>query len=633
MALSIETFSNITGGFSFFKAAGHPLTAQRIRDLIAGMNGSVAVYDPLGLAAPFAEIHDCGALNLAGVFVQDIEQIGEIIFGHTTQPVTDLPQSGAQTVFIPGFDTERVAEHISHLLPTGVELVTLDQVRLEDEMVTNKGRYLEPINFATNFAFFRDGEGHHTRIVTANYWAGYGAKDVWMWCCLFDADGQVLIEWREDLPSGVGSVVIDSREVRERFGLDAFTGQLFLHAINASGHDVVKYALDTYGDAPEVLSCTHDANAWPSDLYAGLPAPADGERVTLWVQNSHPCAIPAGTIGLNRTGDDAIVRLNRELPAFGSYPLDVAELLPGLAWPEQIEIHAGKHFVRPRYEIKNAKTGRSRISHPNVERADLKADPKIVELSNLLGKSYILPAPVLPMSQFSSLALPTPMSTAQENLPVALAVYNPDGQEVARHRFGCLPRDHADCLSLDSLVNGSLGDGYGHMELIYDFADGGDADGWLHGLFRYQHRESGHEAETSFGAHIFNTVLTYHNEPQSYNGSAPGLSTRLFLRLGPAPDDTMCHLIYSASTPWLEKSETELILHDGSGAEIASRDLPIPCGGSVNWRYSEVFDADERRRAGDRPYVIIRDVTCRLFGYHGLVNGSGSFSFDHMFGF
>ena len=171
------------------------------------------------------------------------------------------------------------------------------------------------------------------------------------------------------------------------------------------------------------------------------------------------------------------------------------------------------------------------------------------------------------------------------------------------------------------------------MELIYDFADGGDADGWLHGLFRYQHRESGHEAETSFGAHIFNTVLTYRNEPQSYNGPAPGLSTRLFLRLGPAPDDTMCHLIYSASTPWHEKSDTKLILHDGSGAEIASKDLPIPCGGSVNWRYSEVFDGDERRRAGDRPYVIIRDVTCRLFGYHGVVNGSGSFSFDHMFGF
>ena len=633
MALSIETFSNITGGFSFFKAAGHPLTAQRIRDLIAAIEGPVAVYDPLGLAAPFAEIHDCGALNLVGVFVQDIERIGESLFGQTTQPVTELPQSGAQTVFIPGFDTERVAEHISHLLPAGAKLVTLDQVRLEDEMVTDKRRYLTPINFATNFAFFRDGEGYHTRLVTVNYWAGYGAKDVWVWCCLFDVDGQVLIEWRENLPSGVGSVVIDSQEVRERFDLDAFTGQLFLHAINASGHDVVKYALDTYGDAPEVLSCTHDANAWPSDLYAGLPAPADGERVTLWVQNSHPRAIRAGSIGLNRTGHESIVWLDHELPAFGSYALDVAELLPGIAWPEQIEIHAGKHFVRPRYEIANVKTGRSRISHPNVERVDLKADPKIAELSNLFGKAYILPAPVLPMSQFSSLALPTPMSTAQTHLPVALAVYDPDGKEVARHRFGCLPRDHADCLSLDSLVNGLLGDGYGHMELFYDFAGGGDADGWLHGLFRYQHRESGHEAETSFGAHIFNTVLTYRNEPQSYYGPAPGLSTRLFLRLGPAPDDTMCHLIYSASTPWYEKSETELILHDGSGVEIALRTLMIPCGGSVNWHYSEVFDADERRRAGDQPYVIIRDVKCRLFGYHGVVNGSGSFSFDHMFGF
>jgi hypothetical protein len=31
--------------------------------------------------------------------------------------------------------------------------------------------------------------------------------------------------------------------------------------------------------------------------------------------------------------------------------------------------------------------------------------------------------------------------------------------------------------------------------------------------------------------------------------------------------------------------------------------------------------------------VMIRDVTCRLFGYHGLVNQEGAFSLDHMFGF
>ena len=90
-----------------------------------------------------------------------------------------------------------------------------------------------------------------------------------------------------------------------------------------------------------------------------------------------------------------------------------------------------------------------------------------------------------------------------------LVIYDFLGQEVTRHSFGCLPRNHESFVDIDALVNGYLDDSYGHMELMYDFADGGDADGWLHGLFRYEDRESGHAAETSFGAHIFNTVMTY----------------------------------------------------------------------------------------------------------------------------
>ena len=144
---------------------------------------------------------------------------------------------------------------------------------------------------------------------------------------------------------------------------------------------------------------------------------------------------------------------------------------------------------------------------------------------------------------------------------------------------------------------------------------------------------SGHAAETSFGAHVFNTVLTYRSEPQSYSGAAPGLSTRLFLRLGPAPLETLCHLIYPASTPWHAHSDTRLLLHDGDGKEIAARTVAIPCGGSLHFRYTETFDASERARAGAGAYVIIRDLTCRLFGYHGLLNGEASFSLDHMFGF
>ena len=636
MALKIDTFSNVSGGVSIFKALGHPMAADKARSLIDALSdaGPVAIYDPLGLADAFAEIHDCSRLAVTASFVQDITRVGAPVLGVPAAPVTDLAGSDAASVFVIAFDAERLISHIRHLVPQGATVRSLDDMRLDEDMLTNKRRYLDPMNFATNFAFFRDSDGQHTRIVTANYWAGYGAKDTAIQFVLFDAEGRKLADWREALAAAGGSIVVDSQDVRARFGLDDFCGQLFLHVINPAGHDVVKYALDTYGDSETVLSCSHDANAWPADLYAGLPAPNPDEKVLLWVQNSHPCPIPARAVGLNAMGRDDIAWLDREIAPFGSYPLDVSSLLPSLQWPAQIEIHAGKHFVRPRYEVITG-AGRQRIAHANVERVDLEPDPRIPEIGNLLGKSYVLPAPILPTDRFRSIALPTPMATGQRNVPLTAIVYDHEGQEVARHRFGCLPRDHEQALDADDLLNGggSLPGGYGHLEFVYDFAEGGEADGWLHGLFRYEDRHSGHAADTSFGAHIFNTVLTYRNEPQSYAGPAPGLSTRLFLRLGPPPLDTLCHLIYAASTPWHGKSETDLILHDATGAAVATRHVAIACGGSHHFRYSETFDDSERDRAGPGGYVVVRDTTCRLFGYHGLVNGDASFSLDHMFGF
>jgi hypothetical protein len=227
------------------------------------------------------------------------------------------------------------------------------------------------------------------------------------------------------------------------------------------------------------------------------------------------------------------------------------------------------------------------------------------------------------------------MATGQRNLPIALLVYDAGGRERARRPFGCLARSASVALDLDDVVDGGadLEGGYGHLELVYDFSEGGEADGWLHGIFRYEDKASGHAAETSFGAHVFNTVLTYRSEPQSYAGAPPGLSTRLFLRVGPEPFDTLCHLIYPASSPWHRHSATDLVLCDGAGAEVARRRLEIPCGGSRLWRYGETFAAAERARAGRGAYLVVRDATCRLFGYHGLIGRAGAFSLDHMFGF
>jgi len=635
MKLTIETFSNVKGGNSFYKAVTHPLAARAMPTLLQRLGRRrVAVYDPLGLAGGLLEFYDLSRLDVVGSFVQDVSAIGRPVLGRAAQPVTDLRVSGAEVVLITAFDAERLTHHIRHLLPERAEVLSLDAIRLPDALITSKRAYLDALNFATNFVFFRDADGQHTRLVTANYWSSYGATDLSLWLALFDESGNILAEWREAVPAGAGTIILDSREIRRRFRLPAFTGQLFLHAIGAAGHDVVKYALDTYGDdaSDKDLSCTHDANSWPGDLYAGLPAPRSGERVLLWIQNSHPLSIPPGSIGLNLMGRDEIRMLDRTIAPFATVALDVARLLPDARWPQQIEVQAGKHMVRPRYEV--IRDGQRRIAHVNVERTDLKSDPKLAELGNLLGKGYLLPAPVLPRASWRSLALPTPMSTCQSDLPLAAILYDAGGHEVARHRFGKLARHHAVTLDVDEWLNGTpLPVGYGHMELVYDLSSGGIADGWLHGLFRYEDRASGHAAETSFGAHVFNTVLTYKGEPQSYAGRPPGLSTRLFLRLGGEHYDTLCHLIYPASTPWHVQSETDLLLHDRGGGEVARRQVRIPCSGSLFWRYSDMFDGATRARAGENAYIVIRDTTCRLFGYHGLIGRNGAFSLDHMFGF
>ena len=221
------------------------------------------------------------------------------------------------------------------------------------------------------------------------------------------------------------------------------------------------------------------------------------------------------------------------------------------------------------------------------------------------------------------------MALSQSTLPIRLDLFDQNGRRITDRFLGSLPRDHDVAFDLDSIPATVPG----HAELVYDFRAGGTADGWLHALFRYEHRASGHVAESSFGAHMFNTIMTYRDEPQSYSGAPPGLSTRLFLKLGDARRRSFAVLIYPASAPWHEQSETVLLLHDSAGEVIAEEPIAIPCRGSRMVWPDEVFGAALLRRAGAVGYVLVRDVTCRLFGYHGLMDAEGGFSLDHMFGF
>ncbi len=661
MALKIDTFSNPDsrngwrpgnnfGGHSLFKALGHPRVAAQARALVQGLAGftRLAVYDPDPVAAaePLDAFFPIPRQHLAGVFVQRVEDLGQTRLGLPTQPITAIAALQPEAVLVTAFDAEIHKAQIARLLPPGCQVFTLDAMRLPQDWLSNPARYLDPINFATNFAFLRDvadsgdGEGLHTKVVTADYWSGYGAASPALWLCLFGADGSVLAEWTEALPGAFRAVSIDSRDVRRRFGLGDFAGSLFIHALRIKGHDVVKYALDSFSESGRQLSCTHDANAWPADLYAGVPAPKQGESLLLWVQNSHPVAIPAGAIGINIVGAQDIAWWDGEVPPFGTTPVDLGKLLPQARFPDQIEIQAGRYFVRPRYEIVRADNARRRIAHANVERTDLKPDARLPELAALIGKGYIMPLPVLPLKEWKSVTLPTPMSTAQQELPIRAVLVDADGSVVLEQYLGRLSRRDSRPADIDAWLNearAGLKSGYGHVEYLYDFRAGGEADGWLHALGLYEQRASGHAAETIFGAHIYNMPITYRDEPQSYTHRPPGLTTRLFLRMGARPFDTICHLVYPASLPKAaygqDTSQTMLVLFNARAEKVAETPLPIPYGGSRFFRVSEVFAAADLDRAGTDAWVQVRDTSCRLFGFHGLQNGQSSFCIDHMFGF
>ena len=59
---------------------------------------------------------------------------------------------------------------------------------------------------------------------------------------------------------------------------------------------------------------------------------------------------------------------------------------------------------------------------------DLMPDPDIARMADILGKGYLLPAPVLPRAEWQTLVLPTPMAVRQAELPIAARVYAPGRQ-------------------------------------------------------------------------------------------------------------------------------------------------------------------------------------------------------------
>jgi hypothetical protein len=74
-------------------------------------------------------------------------------------------------------------------------------------------------------------------------------------------------------------------------------------------------------------------------------------------------------------------------------------------------------------------------------------------------------------------------------------------------------------------------------------------------------------------------------------------------------------------------------LYGNAGELLASKAIQIACSGSMSFYVSQQFEPHTLRSAGEGGYVLVKDTTCRLFGFQGLDDRAGRFSFDHMFGF
>ncbi len=97
MALRIDTFDNVRGGNTLYKALSHPHAAEPARALLAALarRAPIAIVDPHGAAEGFAEIFGWDAIEIGGVYVQDVARIGGKVLGRRIKPLTELAQGDA----------------------------------------------------------------------------------------------------------------------------------------------------------------------------------------------------------------------------------------------------------------------------------------------------------------------------------------------------------------------------------------------------------------------------------------------------------------------------------------------------------------------------------------------------------
>src|SRR5258707_255255 len=97
MALRIDTFDNLRGGNTLYKALTHPHAARPARALVAALAraGPTAVVAPQGAAERFAEIYALDGIEIPGGLVHDLARVGAAVRCPAAPPGSALVRRGA----------------------------------------------------------------------------------------------------------------------------------------------------------------------------------------------------------------------------------------------------------------------------------------------------------------------------------------------------------------------------------------------------------------------------------------------------------------------------------------------------------------------------------------------------------
>ena len=129
--MDIKTFDNRTGAAVFFRAAGHPLAAEKFPQLLAELQSyrAIAIFDPEGYGLDLSALYDPEQPEGRGGLRPRIEELGEERLGQPVKLLSDLPSCDCDAVFVIDFDHSRRLAQLAPLV-AGRPVISLATLRL-----------------------------------------------------------------------------------------------------------------------------------------------------------------------------------------------------------------------------------------------------------------------------------------------------------------------------------------------------------------------------------------------------------------------------------------------------------------------------------------------------------------------